>query len=334
VVYRPDTTVAGNRRIVGSFSGGTGTQWVIYNQSGAGYKLFSSAFAAQPARYQWDLANDVVVLGARRESDTQWTLWRGNQKHQTTTIADHTLTDNPLRIGQEFIGRIGEVVGFGSALSDANMSKVGGFLLAKWGDGYPVNLAFEGDSQTSGVKVGAADASLDNLLWPTQVRTLLGEDSRFSIANMAVGGSNFSTLESRAAALDATVSTHALNVLTVWCGTNETTVPGNAATTHASLRAYCLARRAAGWDKIIVATAMARGDQPNEPWRSSFNGLIRANYTQYADALIDVAANANLGGGTSYLTSYFDVDQIHLSPTGCVEMASIAAPVIDAVIPD
>jgi len=150
--------------------------------------------------------------------------------------------------------------------------------------------------------------------------------------NVGVGGSMFATLESRAAALDATISTHALNVLTVWCGTNETTFPGNATTTHDSLRSYCLARRAAGWDKIIVATAMARTDQPNEAWRGAYNTLIRNNYTTYADGLIDVAANANLGTEFAYNNSYFHTDHIHLSATGCTEMAAIAAPVIAAVI--
>jgi hypothetical protein len=258
-------------------------------------------------------------------------LWRGNQKHQTVTIADHTAADNPLRIGQEFIGRIGEIVGFGSALTDAEMAKVGANLVARWAGGYPVNFAFEGDSQTAGTGVGASDPSLDNLLWPTKLIAGLGGDSRFSLRNVAVGGSRFSELNTRAAELDTLVSTHALNVLTVWCGTNETYL-NNAATTHASLRDYCVARRAAGWDKIAVVTAMARSDQPNETWRNAYNALIRANYTQYSDGLIDVAANSNLGTEFAYDTAYFHTDKVHLSAIGCTEFETIARPVISALI--
>jgi hypothetical protein len=290
-----------------------------------------------PYRRQWDLAGEVIVLGIRRESDTGWTLTRGPLKIYTPTVTDATLTTNPLLIGQQMSGRIGEVIGFQAALSDSEMQRVAAYLTKKWANGYPINLVFEGDSQTAGGAATAgvessANASLADRNWPAKLQTQLASFAdRIAHRNVAVGGSGFTDLNSRAAALDALISPYSHNVLTVWCGTNEAYL--NAATTsHNSLRTYCLARRAAGWEKIIVVTAMDRSDVSNETWRSAFNNLIRANYHLYSDGICDVAADPILGVTGAYTnTTYFN-DGIHINPTGCTYFAGLMANTLTPIL--
>jgi lysophospholipase L1-like esterase len=61
-----------------------------------------------------------------------------------------------------------------------------------------------------------------------------------------------------------------------------------------------------------------------EATRSTYNGLIRANWRQFADVLVDVAADPNIGvAGANSNTTYFDPDAIHLNNTGYAIVATL-----------
>jgi hypothetical protein len=320
IVYVPTGTVA-QTALLGTL-GGTAPTWLAYNNDDFANRYFySSAFGTSPARLQGDQAGEVVIRGVRRTSDTDFEWYRGGSRQWAFTLADHQPADNPLKIGQAFSGRIGEVIGFDTELTEDQFRKVAAYLTKKWGGERPLNLSFEGDSQTYGANFATAN---DELTYPAQTYALLA-DYRAAFTNHGVSSSKWVELEGRAATVDASRNPRARNTLIVWCGTNETSTD-DAPASIAAATSYLADRKAAGWDDILVLTAMSRADQVNETWRTAYNtGLINlCNSAGYV--LVDIAANEFLGYFNAHLdTDYFQVDGIHINTTGAGVVAGLVA---------
>ncbi len=175
-------------------------------------------------------------------------------------------------------------------------------------------LVCDGDSLTEGF---GADA-LRGL--PHLIASSSGKALR--VYNFGVGGARVADVVSRAAQVDSVFQ--AGGILHVLAGTNNFAYDGTDPTTlHTTLANYCTARRAAGW-KVVVGTLLDRGAGAFAPTnqttfnssRSTYNGLIQANWASYADAIADYAANANLGSaGASQVSTYF-LDGTHLNSVG------------------
>lgn len=333
-VYRPTSQSSSWLRTFGTNSGGTGVTWVWANNSNSiSAELYFNAFTAGARRLMWDNAGDAVIMCLRRDGDTNMSVFRGSSKVDAITLADVQTDSNALRIGASLVGRMGEVFGYDTALTDSQVFAAMGYLTRKWGRSgvKPVNILFEGDSQTYGMGLGANTNSriVEDSTWPHKLITNLGHPQNVTYHNLAVSGSRWAELTARAAATDARINPHATNIIVCWCGTNEGSI-NDASATHAAQAAYCAARRAAGWKKIVVGTAMDRSDQGTHAWRNSLNALIRANYTTYADGLIDVAADSRIGADNAYTdATYFNQSSPpHLNATGWQVVADLAAPII------
>lgn len=283
----------------------------------------------------WDKQNDPVIVCLRRDSDTNITVFRNASKTVAFAISNVDTAANGLRIGESLTGRVGEVFGYDSALSDAQCYAALEYLSKKWASPKkPVNVIFEGDSQTFGVGLGSNTFSraVEDNTYPHKTILELGSPRNVSYHNVAVGGSRWQELEARATTLDGRLNPKADNVLIVWCGTNEAYL-NNASATYAAQVTYCNARRAAGWNKIIVGTAMDRVDQSNEVWRSALNTLIRNGYAGHADGLLDVGGHAILGAAGAYNNAtYFNADKVHLNAAGWQVLAETAADVLAPLI--
>lgn len=112
------------------------------------------------------------------------------------------------------------------------------------------------------------------------------------------------------------------NFMSYWFGTNDICNVGfTAAQTADAIAAASRQRRLAGW-KVGVVTAMSRG-ACSDVTRDALNTLIRQQWPTYADSLIDLAADPNVGGdATSGNTIYFQADAIH--PTDFTNRTIIA----------
>ena len=99
-----------------------------------------------------------------------------------------------------------------------------------------------------------------------------------------------------------------------------------------ALKAYCAGRRAAGF-QVAVLTLLPRSDIPhfNEA-RNSFNALVREQWPDFADALVDVAADPRIGDdGDNEDRIYYRRDQVHPNASGCAVLAQDTAPVLDTL---
>lgn len=188
-------------------------------------------------------------------------------------------------------------------------------------------VVFEGDSQTGGF----------SFCYPYSLVTTLSPKAY--VTDAAVSGSFIPTLESRAQALDAILPTDPQDrlgrrfTLSVLLGSNDlqdSHLDVNA--WIARYQAYLTARRAAGWDRILVITVPESYYVQNAN-RLTVNTALTTTFVSggYADACADIAANANIGAtGASSNTTYFATDKLHMNAAAHAIVASIVGPVIDA----
>jgi len=190
-----------------------------------------------------------------------------------------------------------------------------------------VNLVYDGDSITfgRGVALGNEIAS--------QTPALIGET--FARFNYGIGGQQQASMvtgyPNRAA---QAYQASKLNVLKIFAGTNDVKNNVTGANTWASAVSEMQAARTTGFQKILVATMLPRGDftGAQEAERQAFNDLVRANWQTYADGLLDYAADPMMGaaGATSNLTLFSD--GVHPTEYGDSLLAAIDAPKIKVMI--
>lgn len=120
----------------------------------------------------------------------------------------------------------------------------------------------------------------------------------------------------------------ALRVLYVNIGTNN--ISPTAADFAVRYGNYLLARRAAGWDKIVVGTLLSRSDEPfvstgHEDRRLALNDIIRSSAWKSAygvDAVADMASDPTIGPFSSHADHpELWLDTVHPSAAGHALMA-------------
>jgi lysophospholipase L1-like esterase len=190
-------------------------------------------------------------------------------------------------------------------------------------------LVFDGDSLTSGI------GSTTGNDYPSQSVTLMA-NWLCTKQNFGVGGQTSTQMAADAAAqIDVLLpSGHTDNIVVCWGGINDLSSGDSAATVEGRVQTYCAGRRAAGY-KVVVGTIIAAGSVTGakETARQETNTWIRANWSNFADALADFAndshfdALADCSNGT-----YYNVDTVHLTDTGYGIIAGLAHTAIDALL--
>lgn len=181
-------------------------------------------------------------------------------------------------------------------------------------------IVFDGDSLTSGLNLTVSES------YPYKVLDTEGR------ANY--DGYNFGVSGQYATQIAADLATQVLPLVgpwaghyyVLWAGTNDLTDGASAADTYASLLSTIQAAKAAGFT-VLVLTMIKRGTSgPLETKRGDYNTLINAN-TAGADVVIDVGANAAFSDVTN--TTYYQVDQTHITATGATVVAGLVS---DAIV--
>lgn len=232
-------------------------------------------------------------------------------------------------------GTIGAVLVWQHGATDAQMRRISDYLMRRYGVAKPAPSAIYmalGDSQTW-------DYGIPTRPYTGQVIPLVGEDN-LAHSSYAIAGAFLSDLMTTAT---DTVDTHldssqTLKITSVFAGGNDLGA-GAYANVMQDTEDYCNARRAAGWDKILVFTVPARS--PSNPGvppgyeadRVAFNSSLRANYISFADGIVDIAAHPIFDStdDTSNLTYYW-ADGVHYTQDGHAVIAGILAPILTSYI--
>lgn len=147
-------------------------------------------------------------------------------------------------------------------------------------------------------------------------------------ANVAVEGRQVSQMITAApTSVDPlfTSVTGAGDIVAILGGTNDCMGGISPATIWSRLQTYAAARHAVGWKVIGMTLPSLQGF---DSCRDSVNALITANWPGNFDALVDLAANNNIGPDGSWANStYFMPDGVH--PTH-VTVEQIFIPLIQA----
>lgn len=183
----------------------------------------------------------------------------------------------------------------------------------------PANfIAFEGDSITA----ATSTTGYANL-------TALSPTTKF--VNLSIGGSAYTHMVSRAAALDERITPGVNNILMALWGTNDalgSDTPSVYFTTK--FKPWWQARRTAGWSKIIVGTLTPRSNATANTWLKALNDLILAD-TSFYDGLAHFDGDATIGRDQGGNATYYP-DGLHPSTAGYVIMKSICDAALTAVL--
>jgi hypothetical protein len=186
----------------------------------------------------------------------------------------------------------------------------------------------DGNSMTAGTGAFVGQA------YPDLVLAALG--SRWTLHNFGVPGqATTSMIADAATQIDPLFSTfYALNVVCCWEGVNDICGNDNGTTSYNHLVTYCQARQAAGFKVVILTITPQSHTGPGdfETQRSTCNGLIRANWATFSDALADVAADSRIGDAGDELDATYYIDRIHMYTAGYAIVADIVSTAIQGLL--
>lgn len=181
----------------------------------------------------------------------------------------------------------------------------------------PSLIICEGDSITVGVG-GSPN-------YPQQLGTLLG--AGWDVVNVGGNSETIAQMLGQAATqVDPLYDlTRARNICAIFAGTNDFYFGASVASVEADYQAYCEARQSIGFE-LIAFTIMPRSEAGApldfESKRQAFNTWLRVNYLNFADRLVDIAADPRMGdAGDETDTTYF-ADLVHPTTTGYGVIAS------------
>lgn len=299
----------GNQIMAGYYSGGTLNFGLRPNLGGTGRSYFNGA-----TRSVKNGASGGIMAIAGKNA-----YFNGNP--DGTLAAGGTANGGSIHIGKSntisiyYGGKIQRVGIWNRTLSAAEMQTI---IDSIWSGSLDYTVVCEGDSMTAGV---GATAGND---YPAQLDALLG--AGYNVTNVGFSGHTLNNMTSDAATTDSLrVAVYRRNIICAWGGTNDIYFGQDAASTYAEYVTYCNARRANGW-KVVAFTMLPRssGGTPGdfETSRQTFNTSVRADWTTFADALADVAANTTIGdAGDETNTTYYG-DLLHLTDAGYAIVAN------------
>jgi lysophospholipase L1-like esterase len=210
-----------------------------------------------------------------------------------------------------FQGCLTELMIYKTAHTEKQTEQVNDYLSTKWSTLFPDAksdlVTFVGNSITTGMYCG------NGKTWTAQTAAKIPGLTHWN--NISKGGITTQGLTELAiTAIDPQLKrASGKSILVFWEGTNDLTV--NKATPEAAneaIKLFCLARRKAGWKKIVVMTVLPRdagGDF--ETRRVALNQLMRDHYTEYADVLVDLSTNTDIGIAECQKNKDFFPDGVH-----------------------
>jgi hypothetical protein len=193
--------------------------------------------------------------------------------------------------------------------------------------GLPFNLiVFDGNSITEGAGLGVSG------IFPSQVVSNYypGATHWFKKV-LAVGGDTTSNMILRARSTDRYYHPrNSTNILCAWEVSNELAFGVSTNAAYSNYVYYCSQRKATGW-KVLAFTVMPRqnGGATFETDRLNVNTLIRSNYLNFADSLVDVATNGFLGCTLCADTNTYFNGGTHLTAAGHTIVANLVTNAID-----
>ena len=198
------------------------------------------------------------------------------------------------------------------------------------------SLTFGATSTTVTGALLATGSGMTGGDYPSQLYTFLG-GSNFEIYNKGVSGQTTDQMISDVTTdIDILYSTNAAsNIVIMWEATNHLYFEATAQQAIDSYKSYCLGRKAKGF-KVGVLSCLPRSNTGTpsdfESKRLQFNTLLRQQWKNFADILIDVGADIRIGLPMTENSSLYGGDFVHMSNSGYAIIAEKVAGAIQTLI--
>lgn len=191
-------------------------------------------------------------------------------------------------------------------------------------------IVFDGDSLTEGYFLTEAQS------YPAHVMEQL--PAKLGWTNVAVSGQTWPDL---LADVNLEVDPlyrpqRAVNVVVVWAGANDLASGYDAREIFDNARAYCEARRRVGFTVVTLTMYPAEPvwmDQGFEMERREYNELLRTHWPEFADALVDVAADERIGDRSPASREDYFLDVLHLNEDGYKVIADCVVRTLRTLLP-
>lgn len=230
----------------------------------------------------------------------------------------------------------------GSLLSDgAELFSLGIAYKAQYAlllDYAPTNADIQTMIEPAGTICFAGDSRSANYYWNFAAsgiglnkRADFGAD-KYAVRVEAVANSTVAVMAARATATNAMRIANKKSIMVVWIGVNDAVAPRTAQQIYDDTKAYCIAARAAGWNKIILCSEIDSQNVDRPTWHGTIwpelNALIYADHS-FADALADLGAIPQLQDSTN--TTYFDALKLHPTVLGYSYVRNCVAAAIASI---
>jgi len=222
-----------------------------------------------------------------------------------------------------------EVIIYNRILTSTERGQVETWLMNKLQNGLTF-IMWDGDSHTRGYSTTTPFGDL-----AYQTMQLLSERP-YCWMNRAIPGQTSAQMIARATATDGFMKKNALkNILVVSIGANDFGTSVSLATLEGNISSYIAARKAAGWQKVIIWTIpphTATGTYSQANWQA-LNDWLRAG-SSGADVVSDPMADTRIGDwGDNTDATYYGADQVHLTDAGNAISAAVIKTAIEGVLP-
>jgi lysophospholipase L1-like esterase len=186
-------------------------------------------------------------------------------------------------------------------------------------------IVFDGDSLTAGLMLPEAES------YPAQLMAILPPS--ISWVNVAVSGQIWPQLLADAGTDvdDRYDDRRAVNVVVVWAAANDLASGFSAQDIFDNARRYCEERRQRGFRVVVLTMYPLQPkdvDAEYDQVRREYNELLRAGWPDFADGLVDVAADERIGDDSGPERSAYFLDLVHLTAAGYWVIADCVRPVL------
>lgn len=169
-------------------------------------------------------------------------------------------------------------------------------------------IVFDGDSLTFGTSLDPS-----SIPYPTQCLSSLN----YRGYNSGVpGATSADVLVNVTTEIDAKMDIKCNRQYAVlWIGANDLTTATTAATIESNIQSWCTGRKATG-AKVIICTITPRTGLtgPQETKRTDVNTWLNANFSTFADGIVDLAADSRLSNASNL--TYYDSGGTHMTLAG------------------
>lgn len=167
--------------------------------------------------------------------------------------------------------------------------------------------------------------------WPDLVVSSL-HDEALSVYNVGVGGqTTLDMLRDVEGQVDPLYHDGQRAVYVVWEVTNDLFFGASADSAYARIAQLGRDRKAQGWH-VVVLTPMPRGNASDpggwESRRQAVLDQMRQHWRDFADELVDIAADPDLGSYDRLDDKAWFRDRVHLGPEGTKRVGGMVAPVV------